>query len=332
MLTTEEAALVDRSSAARVYGLVNSAVDRTLAGKRVLVTGATGFLGTHLLRRLLGAGAEVFATSHGPPPALHGGVRWQQADLAHAAAAKQVFEQAAPEIVFQLSGRANASRERDLVYPTFASDVMATLHMLMAAADKPLARFVMTASLEEPGPGEIPTSPYAAAKVASTSYGRMFQFLYGVPVVLVRPYMSYGPGQHERKIIPYVIQALLTGQPPRLGSGDRRVDWIFVGDVIDGCIAAALSEGVEGMTFDLGSGELVSIRDMAEMLVRLTGTQVRPEFLAEPARAHERVRRADLGEARNRLGWEPKTSLEEGLRQTLDFFRNRGDQAVSKSS
>jgi UDP-glucose 4-epimerase len=301
------------------------------AGKRVLVTGAAGFLGTHLCRRLADCGAAVFAASRVQTPELGNRVHWLQADLSDPAAAHEVHAEAAPEIVYQLCGHADASRERELVYPTLTSDVLTSVHLLMAAAERPVHRFIMTASLEEPESGGVPTSPYAAAKLASTSYGRMFQLLYQVPVVLIRPYMTYGPGQSERKIIPYLVRTLLDGRSPQLGDGDRLVDWIYVEDVVDGFLAAAMADGVEGMTFDLGSGTLISIRDMARTATRLTGASTEPRFGTAALRAHERMRVAVLDTTKNRLQWTPTTSLDQGLQKVVDFYRQRPSAGIIDS-
>jgi len=265
----------------------------------------------------------VFATSRSQPPEFAWCNRWLQADLSDPAAAKYIFSEASPDVVYQLSGRADASRDRELVYPTLASDLLTSISLLMAAVEKPPRRFIMTASLEEPEPGEAPTSPYAAAKVATTSYGRMFHLLYGVPVVLVRVYMTFGPRQSEQKIIPYLVRTFLSGNAPQLGDGDRLVDWIYIDDVVAGLLAAALAEEVDGLTFDLGSGELHSISEVALLVARLTGAGVQPRFNTAASRAHERVRVADLVATTSRLHWTPLISLEQGLQQVVDFYRQQ---------
>src|SRR5262245_17053499 len=164
----------------------------------------------------------------------------------------------------------------------------------------------------------MPSSPYAAAKWASSAYARMFHSLYAVPAVIVRPFMTYGPDQAPTKLIPSVIRSLLAGEPPKLSSGRFRADWIYVSDVIDGFIAAVTTPGVEGQTFDLGTGSLHSVRSVVEKLAAIIGNSVEPQFAALPDRPHEREWVANA-QAAARLGWRPTTSLEEGLSLTVNW-------------
>jgi nucleoside-diphosphate-sugar epimerase len=151
----------------------------------------------------------------------------------------------------------------------------------------------------------------------------MFCLLYKVPIVILRPFMTYGPGQSEKKVISYMIKNLIKGDSPKLGSGNRLVDWIYVDDVIEGFLAAATAEEAGGCTLDLGTGHMVSIRDIGSRLVGLTNSAVRPVFGAAQDRLFERIRCADTSIAKLKLGWQAKVSLDEGLRLTVDWWRQR---------
>ena len=140
----------------------------------------------------------------------------------------------------------------------------------------------------------------------------MFHLLYQTPVVMVRPYMTYGPGQPSHKLIPQVILSLLKGEAPKLSSGKRPVDWVYVDDVIEGFLAAAHAPGIFGQTIDLGSGDLITIREVVEMIVRLSGVTVQPHFGALPDRPQEKIRVADTVAALEKLDWHTKTSLQSG--------------------
>jgi UDP-glucose 4-epimerase len=239
------------------------------------------------------------------------------------AAVRSVFGEINPEVVYQLCGHPDGSRDLRLVLPTLESDILTTVNLLLAAVERPVRRFITTASLEEPPPGEPPTSPYAAAKMSSVAYARMFHLLYQVPVVILRPFMTYGPEQPERKIISYVIRSLLNGETPKLSSGNRAVDWIYIDDVIDGFLAAATAIGIEGGTFDLGTGETVSIREVANRLACLVGSGVKPAFGALQDRPFERQRVADTQAAKLRLAWQARVPLDEGLRLTVNWWKER---------
>ena len=300
-----------------------------LNGTRILVAGASGFLGRHLIRRLTGAGAEVLAVSRSLQSESQG-VHWRRGDLRDPAAVRSAFADINPEVVYQLCGYPDASRELSLVLPTLQSDILTTANLLLAAVEKPVRRFITTASLEEPRSGEPPTSPYSAAKMSSVAYARMFHLLYQVPVVILRPFMTYGPEQPERKIISYVIRSLLKGEMPKLSSGNRLVDWIYIDDVIGGFLAAAVAPRIEGGTFDLGTGEMVSIREVVNRLAGLTKSGIQPRFGTLPDRPFEQVRIADTETAKLRLGWQAKVSLSDGLRLTVDWWKDRFSAPVSK--
>lgn len=295
-----------------------------LVGQKVLVTGASGFLGMNLCRRLSQIGAEVFGVSRTSPTREHSCRQWLRADMTDLHAVEEVFQAAQPAFFYHLSGYGVGSPGLENVLPTFHNDLLTTVNALTVAAQRGVRRFVMAASLEEPQPDgtdPIPSSPYGAAKWASSAYARMFHRLYGTPVVLTRPMMTFGPGQRAHKIIPYVTLALLQGQAPKLSSGNRGVDWIYVGDVVEGMVAAAVRPGVEGCTFDLGTGVLVSIREFILQLAGIIGGKVTPEFGALPDRPMEKVRVGDIAYTAEKLGWKPQTTLQAGLEQTVEWYR-----------
>jgi len=298
-------------------------VNNEFHGRRILVAGASGFLGGHLVRRLVSTGAEVLAISRTSRRKAADGARWRQADMKDLAAVRSVFSEINPDVVYQLCGHPDGNRDLRLVLPTLESDILTTVNLLLSAVEKPVRRFITTASLEEPPPGEPPSSPYAAAKMSSVAYARMFQLLYQVPVVILRPFMTYGPEQPEWKLISYVIRSFLNGEEPKLSTGQRTVDWIYIDDVIDGFLAAATAIGVEGGTFDLGTGAMVSIQDVANRLACLMESGVQPAFGALPDRPFEQVRVADTQTTKLRLTWQAKVSLDDGLRLTVDWWKQR---------
>jgi nucleoside-diphosphate-sugar epimerase len=140
---------------------------------------------------------------------------------------------------------------------------------------------------------------------------------------MVRPYMTYGPGQDPRKLIPYVILSLLREQAPKLSSGDQQIDWIYIDDVVDGFVLAAQAPNIEGQTIDLGSGVLVPIRAAVAQVVTLMDAKVKPLFGARADRPLERARRANTEDASRKLGWKPDTSLEAGLSNTIEWYRTK---------
>jgi nucleoside-diphosphate-sugar epimerase len=158
-------------------------------------------------------------------------------------------------------------------------------------------------------------------KWASSAYARMFHALYRLPVVILRVFMVYGPAQRDmRKLMPYVVLSLLKGDVPKLTSGQRPVDWIYVDDVVEALLASGLAGHVEGETIDIGSGKLETVKTVVEQLVRLIGSDVAPAFGASPDRPLEQVRVADTKLAEELLGWTPQVPLDEGLKRTVAWY------------
>lgn len=292
-----------------------------------LVTGASGFIGSHLCQRLVHAGYTVHAVSRQASREYgndNTDMRWWQADLADSVAVHDIISHIKPDVVFHLASCVHGARDSQHVLPMFQSNLMSTVNLLTALSDIGCQRIVLTGSLEEPDPRDshaVPCSPYAAAKWASSAYARMFHALYQLPIVVLRVFMVYGPAQQDvNKLIPYAIRTLLRQEAPKLSSGQRQVDWVYVADVVEACLAAVHAAGIEGQTIDVGSGVLTSIRVMVEHLVRIVNPQIEPLFGALPERPLEQVRVADTARSQALMHWQPSTALEVGLENTVAWY------------
>jgi nucleoside-diphosphate-sugar epimerase len=229
-----------------------------------------------------------------------------------------------PDVIVHLSGHVTASPGVNAVLPTFQSLLADTVNLLTSVAECGCGRVVLVGSLTEPqeDPDTItPGSPYVAAKWAATAYGRMFRALYDTPVVIARPSMTYGPGQVPDKLIPYVVRSLLQGEPPRLTDGGLLADWTYIDDMVEGLLRTALVPGLEGETFDLGSGVLTSVRDVVQQIIQLLDTHVEPQWGALPDRPDEYVRAANTARTEKILQWKAGTSLKSGLEKTIEALR-----------
>ena len=303
---------------------------------RALVTGASGFIGGRLCQRLVADGEEVHAVSRRPHE--DDSVRWWQADLGNADEVAATFGRVRPDVVYHLAGFVSGSRELEAVLPSLRDNLVSAVNVLVAAA-RIGCSVVLAGSQEEPEPGleePVPASPYAAAKLAVGCFARMLHALHRLQVVNLRIFMVYGPGQHDRtKLVPYVVTSLLRDEQPKLSSGTRPVDWVYVDDVVDAFIAASTRADLAGTTLDIGTGQLVTIRAIIERIVETVGTGVEPDFGALPERPLEIVRVADVEQTKNTLGWQPRTTLTEGLRSTVDWYRaeiEREERPVSSPS
>ena len=232
-----------------------------------------------------------------------------------------------PDWVFHLGGLASGGRELLMLHATLEANFVPVLNLLLAAQQQKV-RLIFAGSLEEPAPDgswPVPGSPYAASKMAAALYARLFHALYQTQVVWLRLFMVYGPQQPDfRKLVPYVTLSLLRGEAPRLSSGTRPVDWVFIDDVVDAFLAAAVTPGAEGRSLDVGSGELVTVRGMVESLVQQIDPSISPSFGALPDRALEQVSVADVAATTAALGWRPRVALPEGLARTVAWYREQG--------
>ena len=158
----------------------------------------------------------------------------------------------------------------------------------------------------------------------------MFHALYNTPVAILRLFMVYGPGQQDlRKLVPYVTLSLLKGETPELSSGARKVDWIYVDDVVAGYLTATTAKGVEGSTIDLGSGRLDTVRTVVEELVGIIKPSVQPLFGSVPERVLEQTRTADAEGSFRRIGWRTQVNLRDGLARTAEWYREKLQQGNS---
>ncbi len=291
-------------------------------GQRVLVSGSTGFIGRALCKALLALGADVHGLARRGDRNI-AAVRPWSVDLRDAARVDEVCNEIRPQYVFHLAAQVTARQELDLIRPMLEHNLLGTVNLLLAAMPHGCRRFVFVGTAEEPD-GELrrasPSSPYTAAKTAAALYARMFNRVYNWPIVSVRPFLTYGPGQETTKLIPYTILKLLERESPRLTSANRLCDFVHVEDVVRGMLHAAQQAGVEGQTLDLGSGQVVSIRAAVELVANLIGVPGLLRFAAAPERVAEPALIADVESSRRMLGWEPRWTLKTGLAQTIRWY------------
>lgn len=292
---------------------------------RVLVTGANGFLGRHLVSRLRSAGAAVHTVGRQPScEVVPGEYRWT-ANVADEREAREVVQRVQPDVVVHLGALTHATPDLELVLPTFHSALVTTVNLLTALTKQGCRRIVLAGSIEEPvgGADARPASPYAAAKWAASAYGRMFHALYDAPVVIARLALTYGPGQLARKVIPSSILALLRGKAPQVSSGARAWDVVYVDDVIEALVRLVEGRGPDGATVDVGSGQLTTLRSIVERVVAIVDPTITPVFGAVADRPLAEAHAADAAATEAMLDWRATTSLETGLRTTVDWYRMR---------
>jgi nucleoside-diphosphate-sugar epimerase len=298
------------------------------AGTRVLVTGSTGFIGRHLVDRLIGLKAQVYA---GTDPADEPDVVFRSSrlslqllafDVRDAQAVRRAVDEATPEIVFSLAavGVTNSAVDSMLALLVNAGGVVNLLEALRRSS---VRRVLLVGTCHEYGAygaieGLDPSSAYAASKVAAWAFGRMSWRAWGLPVVTVRPFQVYGPGQPHQCLIPAAIRAALSGEDFPMTPGEQERDFIYVRDVVDAMLTTAKTPGIEGTSLDLGTGTGYAIRHVVEQIWQLTDArgQVRSGALSyRPGEAMHLV--ADADRTAQLTGWRATTPLEEGLQATI---------------
>lgn len=302
--------------------------------KRVLVTGASGFIGQHLVTRLQDYEAETYA---GSPPASESGPTSRPSSLsAHRVvfdvrdgeAVQTAVDRVDPAVVFHLAAAGVTS---PAINPRLALMVNAggAVNLLEALREGDVKRIVMVGTSHEYGAREAtegldPYSAYAASKVAAWAYGRMYWRAHGLPVVTVRPFQVYGPGQTDRALIPGVIRAALSGDDFVTTAGKQVRDFVHVEDIVSGMMAAAEAPEIEGRSLDLGTGAGHAVRHIVDRIWQLTRAEGEIQSGALPYRAGEPMHLvADAQRTAQLTGWRAVTSLEEGLAATIESLTRK---------
>ncbi len=312
--------------------------------KRVLVTGAGGFIGSHLVERLLKEGAWVrgfvrynsrsdegflteLARSHANRLEILSG------DLC----AQETVREALRGVTVVLHLAALVGIPYSYLHPAevVETNVVGTLNVLLAARDEGVEKLVHTSSSEVYGSARQvpiaedhplqPQSPYSATKIGADALALSFHYTYDLPVAVIRPFNAYGPRQSARAVIPAIIVQALSRDTVCLGATHPTRDFTYVRDTAEAFLAVAASDRSTGEVIQVGTGLEISIGDIAQEIIQLVGRPVRLETKTErvrPTRSEVTRLVATNQKARDLLGWTPKVPLQEGLRQTIDYIRD----------
>ncbi|MDP9238742.1 MAG: GDP-mannose 4,6-dehydratase [Chloroflexota bacterium] len=314
-------------------------------GKTVVVTGAGGFIGSHLVEHLLGSGAHVRAmlryTSRGQrgsldflPATLLDQVAITMGDVRDFDAVREIARGA--DAIFHLAALIGIPYSYEHPQEVIDTNIIGTSNVLLAAREAgTLERIVLTSTSEVYGSAmRVPMdeqhplqaqSPYSATKIAGDALGLSFHRSFGLPVTIVRPFNAYGPRQSARAVIPTIISQAVAGQPLRLGTLDTTRDFTYVADTARGFAAVAAADAAVGEVINVGSGNEVSIREIVRKVGAITGRELiieGDEQRMRPAKSEVSRLLSDSTKARRLGAWQPEVSLDEGLRRTTEWISN----------
>ena len=311
--------------------------------KNTLLTGAGGFIGSHLAEALVKHGARLRAfvryNSRGDPgllstlpPEILGEIEIIAGDLRDLPAVQAACRDV--DQVFHLGALIAIPYSYRHPHEVIETNVIGTTNVLTAARRVEVERVVHTSTSEVYGSAiYVPIdekhplqgqSPYSASKIGADQIAESFYCSYDLPVVTVRPFNTYGPRQSTRAVIPTIITQALTQDVVRLGSLEPRRDLTYVADTLRGFMLAGQTPGVEGCTINLGSGADIRIGDLADEIIDLVGRPVKIETdlnRLRPEKSEVQRLLSDNSFAKDVLGWEPQVALRAGLKKTIEWVR-----------
>lgn len=324
-----------------------------LKSRKVLVTGACGFIGSHLVERLLKEGCKVRAFVF-----YNARNSWGWLDTLPKGRLKRIEIFAGD--VRDPNGVRAAARDVDMVFHLAAligipfsyhspdsyvdTNVKGTLNILQACRDFKTEKVIITSTSEVYGTANyVPIderhplqgqSPYSATKIAADKIAESFYLSFGVPVVIARPFNTYGPRQSGRAVIPTVItQALSDMKEINLGNIFPTRDLTYVSDTCEGFVEIAKSDKMIGMAVNICSGQEISVRDLAKLIFKIMGRDKK----IKNDRSRQRPENSEVGRLlgdntliRSVTGWRPKCGLERGLSETIKWFRDKKNSRIYK--
>ena len=309
---------------------------------KVVVTGAGGFIGSHLVERLLELGSDVTAfvryNSRNDPGVLDvtgeakQRLRVVPGEIRELETVRRLVKDA--DVVFHLAALVGIPYSYVHSNEVVEVNAIGTLNVLTAAKDAGVKRVVVTSTSEVYGSAlrvpigedhpKQPQSPYSASKIASDAIALSYHLSFDLPVAVVRPFNTYGPRQSDRAIIPTIISQALTKREVQLGNTAPTRDFTFVTDTAAGMLRAGECPEAVGEEINLGTGHEISIGDLAQRIAAIVGADVklvRREERMRPAASEVMRLLADNSKAKRLLGWEPQVTLDEGLARTVAWVR-----------
>ena len=315
----------------------------TLKNTRVLVTGISGFIGSHLARRLVKEGAEVYGLARTSSNLerlrdISNEIVFHYGDLRYFSTIKTAISAIKPQKVFHLAAQVDPRRSLALIDDMVQVNLIGTINLLQALNGSHYDCFINTGASEEYGDNPTPfredqiprpVSPYSASKASATVFCQMLHKTGKAPIVTLRPFLIYGPGQQGDMLIPSLIRKTTIGEEFKMTKGEQTRDFNYIDDVVDAYVRASVTPRAVGEIINIGSGLEYKVIDVVRMVLRLMDSSLKPRVGALDYRPGEAWHfYCDNTKAREILGWRPLTNLEDGLKNTINWFQAHCKQIV----
>lgn len=299
--------------------------------KRILITGASGFIGRHLLHQLGTYGSHI-ATISRHNDNFPFDVEQYIVDIKDTRAIQDCVQSYQPEYIFHLAAYKDRNENIQAFYSAIETNLMGTLNLFSAAKDVTSVQSIVTlGTAEEYGNNvppfneilrEVPVTPYSFSKVCVSHMAELFFHLYNLPVTIIRPTLAYGPGQGTDMFLPSLVTSLLENKPFAMSLGEQTRDFVYVTDLVEALLLASKNTTVQGQIINIGSGVPIKLADLAEKIEKMIGKNGLVRYGERPYRRNEVMEYCvDPKRAENILGWKAKTSIEDGLKATIASYR-----------
>jgi nucleoside-diphosphate-sugar epimerase len=300
--------------------------------KRVLITGASGFIGRHLLHRLRTYGSHIATIHRRKINDFPEDIDQYIIDITDFHAIEECVCTTQPDYIFHLAAYKERNENLQAFSSAIETNLIGSLNLFSAAEQLSFLRSIVTlGTAEEYGNNsppfnessrECPVTPYSFSKLCVSHMGELFSHLYNLPITILRPSLAYGPGQGTDMFLPSLVTSLLDNKPFEMTLGEQTRDFIYIDDLVDALIISSLNAKARGQIINIGSGVPIKLTMLVKIIERLVDRHDLVKFGGKSYRKNEIMDYfVDTKKAEDLLGWKAKTSIEYGLQETITYYR-----------
>lgn len=302
---------------------------KNIKGKKILITGVTGFIGGHLKEKLEDLGASVIgiSQSHASKTTLKG-------NILHKEFIDDVIRKYKIHQIFHLAGESLVEGGQSAPFQTFKVNIQGTLNILESAREHKLERVIITSTSHVYGRNRVPyyegytpkpTRPYETSKACTDLLAQSYADTFRLPVLIPRFVNIYGPGDlNFNRVIPKIMKGVYRDSTLRMWGGEARRDYLYVDDAVNAFVHMArysISESMNNRIFNFGSGNVISVKDLLEKILMLSGRSVKIDRIENPRPSEIKAQYVSFKKAEKILSWKPRTEIDEGLRKTMSWYK-----------